>query len=85
MTAPVLAGSQVFPPRTPGASTIGFESEKDFDNEHLPAEAVSQDVAPNGGFGWICVACVSVINAHTWGLNAVRGFNNQPHVEFLAA
>ena len=25
---------------------------------------------PNGGYGWVCVACVAVINAHTWGLNS---------------
>lgn len=28
-------------------------------------------VAPNGGYGWVCVACVFLINAHTWGLNFV--------------
>lgn len=26
---------------------------------------------PNGGYGWVCVACVFGINAHTWGLNGV--------------
>jgi MFS family permease len=25
---------------------------------------------PNGGYGWMCTACVALINAHTWGLNA---------------
>lgn len=29
-----------------------------------------QDVPPNGGYGWVCVACVATINAHTWGLNS---------------
>ena len=28
--------------------------------------------APDGGYGWVCVACVFFINAHTWGLNSVR-------------
>ncbi|PVI08410.1 MFS general substrate transporter [Periconia macrospinosa] len=28
------------------------------------------DVPPNGGYGWVCVACVATINAHTWGLNS---------------
>ncbi|CAD0114892.1 unnamed protein product [Aureobasidium uvarum] len=29
--------------------------------------------APNGGYGWVCVACVAIINAHTWGLNSSYG------------
>jgi len=29
--------------------------------------------APNGGYGWVCVACVATINAHTWGLNSSYG------------
>ncbi|OAA32474.1 Major facilitator superfamily domain, general substrate transporter [Moelleriella libera RCEF 2490] len=28
---------------------------------------------PNGGYGWVCTACVSVINGHTWGLNSSYG------------
>lgn len=28
---------------------------------------------PNGGYGWVCTACVSIINAHTWGLNSSYG------------
>jgi MFS family permease len=28
---------------------------------------------PNGGYGWVCTACVAVINAHTWGLNSSYG------------
>ena len=27
--------------------------------------------SPNGGYGWVCVVCVFLINAHTWGLNFV--------------
>ncbi|KAL9116627.1 MAG: hypothetical protein Q9187_006849 [Circinaria calcarea] len=30
-----------------------------------------QDVPPDGGYGWVCVACVFMVNAHTWGLNSV--------------
>lgn len=29
------------------------------------------DVPPDGGYGWVCVACVFLINGHTWGLNSV--------------
>lgn len=28
------------------------------------------DVIPNGGYGWVCIACCFLINAHTWGLNS---------------
>lgn len=30
-----------------------------------------EDVPPNGGYGWICAACVFFVNAHTWGINSV--------------
>jgi hypothetical protein len=29
------------------------------------------DEPPDGGYGWVCVACVFLINAHTWGVNSV--------------
>ncbi|BCR95886.1 MCT family MFS transporter [Aspergillus luchuensis] len=32
-----------------------------------------QDVVPDGGYGWVCVACVFWINAHTWGINSSYG------------
>lgn len=31
------------------------------------------DSPPNGGYGWICVACCFFINAHTWGINSSYG------------
>lgn len=44
-----------------------------------PAGAVSiEDVPPDGGYGWICTACVFMINAHTWGLNAVSIYMAAP-------
>ena len=27
---------------------------------------------PDGGYGWVCVACVCLVNACTWGLISVR-------------
>jgi hypothetical protein len=44
--------------------------------ERNPAAAVQQekpgdDVPPDGGYGWVCVASVFWINAHTWGINSV--------------
>ena len=36
--------------------------------------AVSKDdVPPDGGYGWICVLCCFLINAHTWGINSSYG------------
>lgn len=34
-------------------------------------EKYERDVPPDGGYGWVCVACVFWINAHTWGINSV--------------
>ncbi|KAL8781900.1 MAG: hypothetical protein Q9194_000093 [Teloschistes cf. exilis] len=31
------------------------------------------DSSPNGGYGWVCVACCFWINAHTWGVNSSYG------------
>lgn len=36
-----------------------------------PDEKYNRDVPPEGGYGWVCVACVFWINAHTWGINSV--------------
>ena len=30
-------------------------------------------VPPNGGYGWVCVACCFFINGHTWGINSSYG------------
>ncbi|CAA9958550.1 mfs transporter [Pyrenophora teres f. maculata] len=42
--------------------------------ERIPvSEAIEErkvDVPPNGGYGWVCIAAVAIINAHTWGLNS---------------
>lgn len=35
----------------------------------------AQPLAPtevDGGYGWVCVVCVFLVNAHTWGINSVR-------------
>ncbi|KAH8808397.1 MFS transporter-like protein [Xylogone sp. PMI_703] len=31
------------------------------------------DTPPDGGYGWVCVACVFFINMSTWGLNSSYG------------
>ena len=49
-------------------------------------------VPPNGGYGWVCVVCVFLINAHTWGINFVSwslsitfGSNWTGHLELSAS
>ena len=42
------------------------------DDEQFPSENSGLvDEPPDGGYGWVCVACTFFINAHTWGLNTV--------------
>ena len=39
-----------------------------------PVEKPGQsDEIPDGGYGWVCTACVFFINAHTWGINSSYG------------
>lgn len=33
----------------------------------------------DGGYGWVCVVCVFLINAHTWGINSVRPAHDAPN------
>lgn len=40
------------------------------------SQTVQQDgppPPPNGGYGWVCTACCTFINAHTWGMNSTYG------------
>jgi hypothetical protein len=45
-------------------------------------EKYNRDVPPDGGYGWVCVACVFWINAHTWGLNSVSHSPSPSHSVF---
>ena len=52
-------------------NSLGSLSGHDHDRPPL-ARAKDRDyVPPDGGYGWVCVACVFLVNAHTWGLNFV--------------
>lgn len=42
----------------------------DPEQAQLPAHIVVE-APPDGGYGWVCVVCVFLINAHTWGINSV--------------
>ncbi|KAL4920234.1 major facilitator superfamily domain-containing protein [Aspergillus aurantiobrunneus] len=48
---------------------------KSIENERAPAveEKSGDDLPPDGGYGWVCVASVFWINAHTWGINSSYG------------
>lgn len=57
----------------------GFDGQTSMDSEktieagesdHI-REGNKVDVPPDGGYGWVCTACVFLINAHTWGVNSV--------------
>ncbi|KAH8174680.1 major facilitator superfamily protein [Sarocladium implicatum] len=47
------------------------------DTENVPPSPVNvvetPPPPPDGGYGWVCTACVATINAHTWGLNSSYG------------
>ncbi|KAH7044523.1 putative MFS transporter [Macrophomina phaseolina] len=35
--------------------------------------ALTEDVPPNGGYGWVCTVCTFLINANTWGVASIWG------------
>ncbi|PBP22552.1 hypothetical protein BUE80_DR006533 [Diplocarpon rosae] len=58
----------------PGHDSRGSEKTASAQQPESPRELVSHtDVAPDGGYGWLVVACVALINAHTWGINSSYG------------
>lgn len=59
------------------ARPSGSEPEKrsDIEGQESPKPV---DVPPDGGYGWVCVASVFIINAHTWGVNSVSLYEGVP-------
>lgn len=53
------------------------DSEKTITGQESDVSQTTEDPAvnppPNGGYGWVCVACCFCINAHTWGINSAYG------------
>lgn len=41
-------------------------------SDETPEEIGPKDVPPDGGYGWVCVACSACINGNTWGVNSVN-------------
>ncbi|RAL01011.1 MCT family MFS transporter [Aspergillus ibericus CBS 121593] len=57
---------------TPGLDPLSLDQQQDL----TPKDAETKDeqhILPDGGYGWVCVACVFWINAHTWGINSSYG------------
>ena len=74
-----------------GTGQDGISSDNPSDGEYsdpsmhrrrlVPVQVRSQEyVPPDGGYGWVCVGCVLLINAHTWGLNFVSSHMFQPRL-----
>lgn len=59
-------GVELVPPRELRCG----EAELDGDVRGPLTQDEIEDI-PNGGYGWVCVACVFWICAHTWGINSV--------------
>lgn len=67
---------QVETPRAASQPTSAI-NEDGIEEEQLTGPQINvaerEDVPPEGGYGWIVTACVFLINAHTWGVNAAWG------------
>ena len=67
----VLVADENTPRPSSAKMTAGLDLEK-----APTSDTKGVDVPPNGGYGWVCVACVFWINSHTWGINCVSAPNN---------
>jgi len=54
-------------PRTPIPQLVESKGQH-IGSSNDPEKTVA---APDGGYGWVCVACCFWINANTWGINSV--------------
>lgn len=45
----------------------------DVEQPQTVSEEKAENLPPDGGYGWVCVACNFTINAHTWGINSTYG------------
>ena len=62
------AGKESSSPRDSDTTNAGLSA----DQPHIEEKDVA-DSPPDGGYGWVCVACTFFINAHTWGINSSYG------------
>jgi hypothetical protein len=57
-------------PAVPGANLAPSQPGQAVDETEKDPQP-TKDVIPEGGYGWVCVACCTIINAHSWGINSV--------------
>lgn len=70
-TATLHGDSVIRPVREP--DTYGPEPSPEDGPFSAESNSSSPPPPPNGGYGWVCTACVAIINGHTWGLNSSYG------------
>lgn len=78
---PIMADNPPIDPAQPRAASPAeirrteSASERTIDVEQptSTAELKAEDIPPDGGYGWVCVACNFFINGHTWGINSTYG------------
>jgi hypothetical protein len=50
-----------------------LESTRQLSPEKLTTwESAEESNLPDGGYGWVVVGCIFLINAHSWGMTSVR-------------
>ncbi|KAI9850045.1 MAG: hypothetical protein M1838_006160 [Thelocarpon superellum] len=73
---PVATPGQVRSP-SPPLSLVLSEKSKDLAYDDEEKSVLSLDAepssSPDGGYGWVCVACCFLIDAHSWGINSSYG------------
>ncbi|EPS38920.1 hypothetical protein H072_7294 [Dactylellina haptotyla CBS 200.50] len=52
---------------------VRVSGEKAEDAVEIAGEPVDESAPPDGGYGWVCVACNFFMNACTWGINSSYG------------
>jgi MFS family permease len=67
-----IAVTEPRPEHTPHRSDSASSKTIDVEVPETTTQA-KEDVPPDGGYGWVCVACNFFINGHTWGINSSYG------------
>lgn len=55
-----------------GPQADDMSSREKGNKKNLQKPTSSADEFREVGYGWVCVVCTFLMNAHTWGINAVR-------------
>jgi hypothetical protein len=68
-------------PQTETGQVIEFALDPPATVEHGPNGQNPPDEPPEGGYGWVVVGAVSLINGFTWGVAAVSLLSSTPDRE----